>query len=332
MSYFRVSPQAWEPQHYAASWTPEHPAPEWWATIDAAWMIDRLQLPPERDQAAAWGWTRDRTARFLTAKIKEQAENEPRPEKREAILILRSSRARPAKNQPEGHDRRSQESANRPALNADNSHADQPRTSQEPAKNQPRTSPRARDQLPTATATATAGEAPSEPSGTAPAAPPTAKPDPASDLYAVWKSAHPASRALTADGRKAAIRILAECGGLEPAATYLSWVRESQDERARQLRGDAPWPDGSTSRRDDLESLSRHIPSRLPLAQAWDERGRSDHREPILRAAPPPGRARAGPSNRLAAAEDDRQARTRRMLAEPEIDPFQPAQLTGIAT
>ena len=168
-----------------------------------------------------------------------------------------------------------------------------------------------------------------DPSGGVAAATAPPKPDPALDLYAVWKSAHPTSRALTADNRKAAIRILAECGGLEPAATYLSWVRESGDERARQIRGDAPWPDGSITRRDDLESLSRHIPARLASALEWQERDRSD-RQPTPRAGAPPGQPRAGPSNRIAAAEDDRQARTRRMLAEPEIDPFAtPLQLTG---
>lgn len=98
-------------------------------------------------------------------------------------------------------------------------------------------------------------------------------------IYAVWKHAHPtADGSPTPDARKALPRILAECGTADRAAVYLMWVAESQDEDALRLRGLAPWPgpDGKLRRRDDLESLSRHIPSRLPMALAWDARGRTE--------------------------------------------------------
>jgi hypothetical protein len=51
--------------------------------------------------------------------------------------------------------------------------------------------------------------------------------------------------------------------------------------------------------------------------------------KPTPRAGAPPGQPRAGPSNRIAAAEADRQARTRRMLDAPALDPFAPPQITG---
>lgn len=96
-------------------------------------------------------------------------------------------------------------------------------------------------------------------------------------LYLTWKEAHPtAAGTPTATNRKALIMILAECGTEAAAHVYLRWVAESQDERARQLRGAAPWHDGQKISRDDLVSLSRHIPTRLSSALAWDARGRND--------------------------------------------------------
>ena len=154
MSYFRVPPEVWEPQHYAARWSPQDPAPEWWATIDAGWMIDRLRLPPEREQAEAWGWGRDRTARFLAARIKEQAADEKRADKRAAIENLRAARA-PAKRQPRGTELPNQEPASGATANAENCSENQPETSQRPASDQPETC-HARVPLPEPTATATA--------------------------------------------------------------------------------------------------------------------------------------------------------------------------------
>jgi hypothetical protein len=96
-------------------------------------------------------------------------------------------------------------------------------------------------------------------------------------LYAVWRRAHPTAKGEpTPDARKALARILAECTDADQAAIYLSWVAESMDEDALRLRGLAPWPGGEIRRRDDLESLSRHIPARLPLALAWEARGRRE--------------------------------------------------------
>jgi len=100
---------------------------------------------------------------------------------------------------------------------------------------------------------------------------------PASEAYGAWRAAHPrAPTKPTPDARRAVERILVETAGVEHAAVYFAWVELSADEAARRLRGDAPWPDGTVTRRDDLESLSRHIPARLPLALAWEERGRRD--------------------------------------------------------
>jgi len=106
--------------------------------------------------------------------------------------------------------------------------------------------------------------------------PPT-PPSPASEAYAAWRAAHPrAPTKPTPDARRAVERILVETAGVEHAAVYFAWVELSADEAACRLRGEAPWPDGTVTRRDDLESLSRHIPARLPLALAWEERGRRD--------------------------------------------------------
>lgn len=160
-----------------------------------------------------------------------------------------------------------------------------------------------------------------------PAAPMPARPDPHAELYAVWRELHPGSRrAASADTRKAVGRILVECDGLETAGVYLAWVAGSADEAAGRLRGVTPWPDGTIVRRDDLESLSRHIPSRLPLALAWDARGRTD-----LRPTRGPAVRTPAPTNKMAAAELDRMNRTRQMLDEVFVDPFAPSplQITG---
>jgi len=125
----------------------------------------------------------------------------------------------------------------------------------------------------------------------APAVAPSAprKPDDAVALHAVYRGHRPRVAATpTPDSRKALSRILAECGDLDTAATYLAWTFESQDEHARQLRGDAPWPGGQVLARCDVVSLSRNVPPRLAAAQAWDARGRRDAPQVVTFAHPQP--------------------------------------------
>jgi hypothetical protein len=151
-----------------------------------------------------------------------------------------------------------------------------------------------------------------------PAAPMPARPDPHAELYAVWRELHPGSRrAASADTRKAVGRILVECDGLETAGVYLAWVAGSADEAAGRLRGVTPWPDGTIVRRDDLESLSRHIPSRLPLALAWDARGRTDLR-PTTRG---PAVRTPAPTNKMAAAAAERLAILQEFHDRPGAEP-----------
>lgn len=106
----------------------------------------------------------------------------------------------------------------------------------------------------------------------------------------------------------------------------IAWARESPDPlAARDIRAEG-WV-GGTDRHRDLATICRRDRwgARLDAARRWDERGR----RPADRSAPP--RASPPPSNRIAAAEADRQARTRRLLAE-SADPFAPAlTLTGEA-
>jgi hypothetical protein len=100
----------------------------------------------------------------------------------------------------------------------------------------------------------------------------------------------------SAGARKALRSIAIAAGSTERAGVYLAWVFQSLDERAAQLRGDAPWPDGRLIFRAlDLASLARQesIDGRLQMADAWDARGRTaptngEHR---ARDAPTNGRA-----------------------------------------
>ena len=330
VSYARLNPRLWEREHYTAQWSPEKPASDGWAAADAAWMMDRLELPSERDVAAAWGWRRTRTAEFLAARLAEQIEDEPREEKRAALALLRvpkhpgvKSGQTAAKTHEVAQPNAGQPVKDEGCESVEDAAKEQPISGQNAAKTQPRA------RVPQPTATATAEGSPPE-GGQAPKVP--APSNDVSELYQRFRDHHPrASAAPTTDGRKAITRILAECLSVQHATIYLAWVAASGDTPARQLRGDAPWPDGEHIRRDDLESLSRHIGKRLPLALAWEARGRRDGPPPPPWSGAPPGKP--PPSNRLAATEADRQERTRRLLAEPEIDPFAPSatsrQLTG---
>lgn len=67
---------------------------------------------------------------------------------------------------------------------------------------------------------------------------------------------------------------MTEAGTLDAAALYLDWIHEADDERARQVRGEAPWPDGRLTVMLSLEELARKVGSRLPHAEAWAARGR----------------------------------------------------------
>jgi hypothetical protein len=114
----------------------------------------------------------------------------------------------------------------------------------------------------------------------APAAAPRAprKPDDVDALHAVYRGHRPRTSATpTPDSRKALTRILGECDGkLDVAGLYFAWVFQSDDQHARQLRGELPWLDGKLIARCDVVSLSRNILPRLAAAEAWDARGRRD--------------------------------------------------------
>lgn len=96
-------------------------------------------------------------------------------------------------------------------------------------------------------------------------------------LYAVWRQSHPrAGERPTPEGAKAIKRLLVECAGLNDATVYLQWLAESQDEYARQLRGEAPWSDGRVkSYAASLTEAARSPEARLAAALVWDARGRT---------------------------------------------------------
>jgi hypothetical protein len=51
----------------------------------------------------------------------------------------------------------------------------------------------------------------------------------------------------------------------------MEWAHVGTCERARQLRGEHPWPDGRRTVYTDLGSLSRHVAGRLEMARSWKE-------------------------------------------------------------
>jgi hypothetical protein len=92
-------------------------------------------------------------------------------------------------------------------------------------------------------------------------------------VYGAWRAHHPrAPEVPTADTMKALGRILDEAGGQEGALLLMEWVHIGTCERARQLRGEAAWPDGEKTKRWDLESLSRQVAGRLEMARDWKDR------------------------------------------------------------
>lgn len=102
-------------------------------------------------------------------------------------------------------------------------------------------------------------------------------PDPVAETHAVYRQAHKRST-LTDDNRKAVRTLIQRCEGPERAQSYLAWVANSMDERAMQLRGDAPWPDGKPHARDDLYSLAQphFVAKAMAAVDAWVARGRID--------------------------------------------------------
>ena len=104
--------------------------------------------------------------------------------------------------------------------------------------------------------------------------------------YAAYREHHPRKAAEpSAADRKHLRALLLACGPIDAdhdadtvgrAVLLIEWVALSADEYARQLRKEAPWFDGKLIRRDDLESLSRHVDKRLDQAEEWDQRGRTD--------------------------------------------------------
>lgn len=123
----------------------------------------------------------------------------------------------------------------------------------------------------------------SEASGGATAAPPVAPPKRAPKtapktldalaLYAAWRVYHPrAAEAPTPDTLKTLARTLTEAGGLDGALLLIEWAHVGTCERARQIQGAAPWPDGRMKALWDLESLSRHVAGRMEMAYTWKDR------------------------------------------------------------
>jgi hypothetical protein len=92
-------------------------------------------------------------------------------------------------------------------------------------------------------------------------------------VYAAWRVYHPrAAETPTPDTLRTLGRILTEAGGLDGALLLMEWVHLGTCERARQLRGEAPWPDGRRTVYTDLGSLSRHVASRLEMAHDWKDK------------------------------------------------------------
>ena len=124
------------------------------------------------------------------------------------------------------------------------------------------------------------GRTDTAPEASAPAkAPPRARKATAADkaadalaVYAAWRVYHPrAAETPTPDATKLLGRLLIEAGGLDGALLLMEWAHVGTCERARQLRGEAPWPDGRRTVYTDLGSLSRHVAGRLEMARSWKE-------------------------------------------------------------
>ena len=95
----------------------------------------------------------------------------------------------------------------------------------------------------------------------------------AGELYRAWRTHHPrAPEAPTPDTARTLGRLLVEAGGLSDALLLVEWAHTGTCERARQLQGAEPWPDGRLKALTDLESLSRHVAGRLEMARRWRER------------------------------------------------------------
>jgi hypothetical protein len=81
----------------------------------------------------------------------------------------------------------------------------------------------------------------------------------------------------TTGSRKLLRTLLAEAGDFERAGRHLAWVFESLDERAMQLRAEAPWPGGDVVFRADLNGIvvAEKLPGRLEMTDRWEARGRT---------------------------------------------------------
>jgi hypothetical protein len=124
------------------------------------------------------------------------------------------------------------------------------------------------------------GRTDTAPEASAPAkAPPRARKATAADkaadalaVYGAWRVYHPrAAETPTPDTVKTLGRLLIEAGGLDGAMLLMEWAHVGTCERARQLRGEHPWPDGRRTVYTDLGSLSRHVAGRLEMARSWKE-------------------------------------------------------------
>jgi hypothetical protein len=92
-------------------------------------------------------------------------------------------------------------------------------------------------------------------------------------VYGAWRAYHPrAAETPTPDATKLLGRLLIEAGGLDGAMLLMEWAHVGTCERARQLRGEHPWPDGRRTVYTDLGSLSRHVASRLEMAHDWKDK------------------------------------------------------------
>jgi hypothetical protein len=244
------------------------------------------QFPGRTELMKRWGWE-DRAVRKLLA-----AEDWQDPNRPVAKEQLRQSFKGARKGEADACPMTRQWSANEPPMTAPANADNQPIASNERpmavqsmsiarASSEPRstTEPRTQEAAPAA---------PSEPT-------PKARTSDEDTLYAAYRGFRPRIPPTpTPDTRKHLRRILTEAGGIEPAGLYLAWTFQSQDERALQVQGKAPWPGGRLNAMLSLEELGRHVGSRMPMAEAWDARGR--------RSGPqaPPGQAPRTPRGTLA--------------------------------
>jgi hypothetical protein len=287
--YFRMSADEWEPEHYKGRWSPENKAPRWWAFADASWYIDRRRLPAARTLAAEWGWSKSMAYDFAREVVMAQLEWEKRADERAYLLTLLPA---PDKTRTPTVKSAGQAPDNEAPTNADN--VKDERTNDGQTQDTFRTNGghlTGADLDPASSAASTSSQTQDAAAPAAPSEMTRSRTADEDTLYAAYRGFRPRIPPTpTPDTRKHLRRILTEAGGIEPAGLYLAWTFQSQDERALQVQGKAPWPGGKVNPMLSLEELGRHIGSRMPMAEAWDARGRRNGPQAPPGQAPRPTR------------------------------------------